>query len=372
MSGEASMNVQPVKSSSEIHNLRKKELDYVVKKDSHLNEHLVIKEIAPTLREIKERYKTIVKQKWQEKATPIRDGVVVMNENVTMEDLKTLALKLEERFGIKTIQIHIHRDEGHYLKNVKPKTWKPNLHAHMIFDWTDHKTGKVIALKMKDMHDLQDVVAECTHMKRGKSSSVKHLNAIQYKNKMEEEYLETLMEENLKLKAENKKLLNQSITKGLSKMVGVDADTNKIKQLKDEIKKVTNKFDKVYEAYIELEQTSTTIQSDYKIASKELTDLQTKSLALEAANKLLDDDNKALVKQHREDEATIAKLEQDNKDALKRAKSYRTHLFALASPTALENSKIKALEYVKSISHIYKAEIEAISKGKDNELRHNL
>lgn len=363
MAGEASMNVEPVKSSSEIHNLRKKELDYVVKKDSHLNEHLVLQEIAPTLREIKERYKTIVKQKWQDKATPIRDGVVVMNENVTMDDLKILATKLQERFGIKMMQIHIHRDEGHYLKNVKPKTWKPNLHAHMIFDWTDHSTGKVIALKIKDMCELQDIVAECTHMARGKKSSKKHLTAIQYKNKMEEEHLERLESEKEKLIEENTKLRNHAITKGLSKMVGVDADTKKIKEL-------TNKFDKVYEAYIELEQTSTTLQSDYQKASEALTALQIKSLALEAANKQLNDDNVFLVKQHQKDGATIEENNKTIKEKEKWLKMDTNYLIALVSEKTTPERKLEALEYANKLTKIYETEKKTISPSRDKGQQH--
>lgn len=56
----------------------------------------------------------IFKGNLQKKATPIREGVVVINENTTVTELHNFAVKREERFGIKAIQIYTHRDEGHW------------------------------------------------------------------------------------------------------------------------------------------------------------------------------------------------------------------------------------------------------------------
>ena len=80
----------------------------------------------------------------QAKATPIREAVLLIKENHSVADLKNLGDQLQERFGIKTIQAYCHKDEGHYDK--KTNEWKPNLHGHMVFDWTDHNTGKSIKL----------------------------------------------------------------------------------------------------------------------------------------------------------------------------------------------------------------------------------
>lgn len=167
--------------SSERHNLRSKELDYIRPELSHLNESWVGQEIAPCLKEIKNRYKETTGQTMQKKATPIREGVAVIDQGTTMEQLQDFADKLQERWGIKTIQIHTHKDEGHTPID-KPGEWKPNLHAHLIFNWTDD-TGKSFKLKKQDMCEMQTMLAECLSMERGVSSDRKHLNSIQYKVK---------------------------------------------------------------------------------------------------------------------------------------------------------------------------------------------
>lgn len=165
--------------SSERHNLRSKELDYIRPELSHLNESWIDQEIAPCLKDIKTRYKETTGQTMQKKATPIREGVAVIESGTTMQQLQEFARRLQERWGIKTIQIHTHKDEGH-TPIGKSEEWKPNLHAHLIFDWTDD-TGKSFKLKKQDMCEMQTMLAECLSMERGISSDRKHLNSIQYK-----------------------------------------------------------------------------------------------------------------------------------------------------------------------------------------------
>ena len=48
----------------------------------------------------------------QRKATPIREGIVLINPQHQAEDLIRLGQKLQERFGIKLIQAYTHKDEG--------------------------------------------------------------------------------------------------------------------------------------------------------------------------------------------------------------------------------------------------------------------
>lgn len=200
---KTSINIQPMKNGSEIHNTRRKDLDYVRAELSHLNESWTDpryqdKSISEIRKDIENRYKQTVGQKMQEKAKPLREGVVVIDENTTMEQLQTLARKMEEAFGIKTIQIHIHRDEG--FQNAKE--WKPNLHAHMLFDWTQDN-GKSLNLKRNSMSELQTLVAETLGMERGVSSDRKHLSAIQYKIQAEEARLQKLEEDNKALRNES-------------------------------------------------------------------------------------------------------------------------------------------------------------------------
>lgn len=183
---QTSIHIEPCNiGSAERHNLRSKELDYIRKELSHLNESWVGSEIAPCLEDIRERYKNTTGQNMQKKATPIREGVVVIEQGTTMHQLHYFAQRLQERWGIKTIQIHLHKDEG-YTKLDATEEWKPNLHAHLIFNWTDDN-GKSFKLKKQDMAEMQTLLAECLKMERGVSSDRKHLNAIQYKAMKEAE-----------------------------------------------------------------------------------------------------------------------------------------------------------------------------------------
>jgi len=61
--------------------------------------------------------------------------------------------------------------EGHYTNPDDPSTWQPNLHAHIIWDWMNHETGKSFKLGKKDMEELQDMAAETLEMERGKRKS---------------------------------------------------------------------------------------------------------------------------------------------------------------------------------------------------------
>ena len=203
---KTSINVQPIKNGSESHNLRKKELYYVREDLTHLNQEYIKNYVAPELKKIKELYKKSVGQKMQKKATPIREGVVVLDENVTMDNLKKLGAALESKFGIRTMQIHIHDDEGH--RDKKTKEWKKNRHAHMVFNWTDKETGKNLGLKRNDMVEMQTLVAKYLNMERGVKSGVKHLDATQFKAKAAEEKLEEIEQNIKKAEAVKSKLIS--------------------------------------------------------------------------------------------------------------------------------------------------------------------
>lgn len=191
MAKQTSVNVQPVKGGSEEHNKREKELDYVRKDLSHLNQYWESDTQANRLTTIKELAKAKTGRTMQAKATPIREGVVVIQESTTMEDLHRLADAYRDRLGIEVFQIAIHRDEGYQ----NSKEWKPNLHAHLVFDWTDHSTGKSVKLNRQKMAEMQTITAEVLGMERGKSSEKKHLTAQQYKAEAEAQRAEQLQEQ---------------------------------------------------------------------------------------------------------------------------------------------------------------------------------
>ena len=111
------------------------------------------------------------KQRVRQGCSPIREGVVNIKPDTTMEDLLRYAERVHERWGIRAIQIHIHKDEGHYEDTEDPKSWEPNYHAHIIWDWMDHDTGKSFKLNAEDMSAIQDLVAETLDMQRGQKKS---------------------------------------------------------------------------------------------------------------------------------------------------------------------------------------------------------
>jgi hypothetical protein len=127
----------------------------------------------------------------QAKQTPIREGVLLIEEHHSAADLKRVSKKLEDRFGIRTIQAYAHKDEGH--RSIETGQWKPNYHAHMVFDWTDKKTGKSLKLKREDLAEIQTIVAQTLGLERGKSSTKKHIESREYKVlKIEEEIKKVL------------------------------------------------------------------------------------------------------------------------------------------------------------------------------------
>lgn len=187
---QTSIHVQPVKGGSEQHNKREKVLDYIRPELSHLNGYWEKDTQASRLEAIKAKYLKTTGQKMQAKATPIREAVVVIKPKTTMGDLKKLSEAYRQRFGIDTFQIAIHKDEGY------PKgEWKPNLHAHLVFDWTNQETGKSLKLNRQDMVEMQTITAEILQMDRGVSSDKQHLSAMQYKAFAEQAKLSRLEDE---------------------------------------------------------------------------------------------------------------------------------------------------------------------------------
>jgi len=246
MKQQTSIHVQPVKGGSEQHNKREKELDYIRPELSHLNEYWEKDTQTDRLENIKSRYLKSTGQKMQAKATPIREAVVVIKSETTMEDLKRLSDAYLQRFGIDTFQIAIHKDEGY------PKgEWKPNLHAHLVFDWTDQETGKSLKLKRQDMVEMQTITAEVLQMDRGVSSDKQHLTAQQYKSFAEEAKLRRLEEERARKEKQMKEELERfkvakahkeaaietakTLSEGVKGLFGQSSKDKTIKALREQI-----------------------------------------------------------------------------------------------------------------------------------------
>lgn len=89
----------------------------------------------------------------------------------------------QRRWGITPLQIFLHKDEGHWLSGqpeagdresfqVGEKWFKPNYHAHIVFDWMNHDTGKSRKLNDEDMTEMQSLASDILLMERGQSKAV--------------------------------------------------------------------------------------------------------------------------------------------------------------------------------------------------------
>jgi len=197
---KTSINFKAVKSDSETHNFRKKTFDYIRKDLTSKNEYWQEQKIADRIQKIETYCKEKSGRKLQKNAMPVREAVVVIKENTTMQDLHNLSKRLEEELKIRVFQIAIHKDEGHSDKDTNE--WKPNYHAHLVADWQDLETGKTLKHQSFHYSKMQDIAAECLGMERGISGSKARLEAIQFKIKKEEEYLKIIEERKNEIKKE--------------------------------------------------------------------------------------------------------------------------------------------------------------------------
>ena len=179
-------------------------------------------------------------------STPLKEGVVFIKEDTTMEQLRNFCEVCKERWGVTALQVFIHRDEGHYGIPGDNATWKPNLHAHIVWDWMNHETGKSCKLDEKAMSEMQTILAECLDMERGISKEVtekEHLERTDFilaKQKQEAEQAEAKKRAALaaKDKAETERQFIEGENKAKEKYRhSLDKDiVEKEKQLKNERK----------------------------------------------------------------------------------------------------------------------------------------
>lgn len=163
-----------------------------------------------------------------------------------MEQLQKFCKVCNERWGVTALQVFIHRDEGHYGIPGDNTTWKPNLHAHIVWDWMNHDTGKSCKLDEKAMSEMQTVLAECLEMERGISKDItgkEHLERTDFilaKQKQEAERVKVEKEAALaaKEKAEKERQTIEGENKAKEQYrQSLDSEiADKERQLKDERK----------------------------------------------------------------------------------------------------------------------------------------
>ena len=213
-------------------------------------------------------------------SSPIREGVVNIKPDTKMDDLLNYVNRVHEKWGIRAIQIHMHRDEGHYENPEDKSTWKPNLHAHIIWDWIDHQTGKSFKLKAEDMSQIQDMVAETLEMERGKrkeETGAEHLERkdviLANQRKQSAELDNEIAEKRDRLNSEN----GNAIVSGVANLFGKGkyADMEKEnKRLKEELPKQKVAMQRQYQKALDAERNHHTQQLAEK--DKQIEDLQGK------------------------------------------------------------------------------------------------
>ena len=212
MAIKSSIHIKPCNiSSSEAHNLRTPEyMRNIGKSKTDLipelvadNEHWIDPRIADyDLQTHYDNIKQMVKAKtgraMQEKererktksgkiikvagCSPIREGVLLIKSDTTLEDVRRFGEECQERWGITPLQIFLHKDEGHWLSGkpnaddmesfqIGSRWFKPNYHAHIVFDWMNHETGKSYKLNDDDMTQMQTLLSEILSMERGQSKA---------------------------------------------------------------------------------------------------------------------------------------------------------------------------------------------------------
>ena len=325
MGNITSVHIQACKTaSSEIHNLREKDLSYVRDELSHLNESVIYERITPALSRIEDTYTKATGQKMQPSASPLKEAVLVIREDTTMEDVKHFGELCQKEFGITPIQYHIHKDEGHY--DSITNEWKPNLHAHIVFDFTcyEHRMvektaksngktiknesgnpekkmvdnyGKSIKLSKSDMSRMQDLAAIATGMERGVASNKIHLDAQRYKAQAIAEDIKELQLLHTEVKEENQRLSesNEALTASINMQSAI------IEKQKSEITALQSQYaiiaDLVTDTYIEAKEKAIITINEYdKVVN--YADEQLKTDATDLRNAICEDDSSILVERN--------------------------------------------------------------------------
>ena len=213
MATKSSIHIKPCNiASSEAHNRRTAEYMrnigesriYVIPELSSDNEQWINPDFGnPDLQTHYDNIKRMVKEKtgraMQEKererkgkngkiikvagCSPIREGVLLIRPETTLADVREFGEECQRRWGITPLQIFLHKDEGHWLGGkpdtedkesfqVGGKWFKPNYHAHIVFDWMNHDTGKSRKLNDEDMAAMQTLASDILMMERGQSKNV--------------------------------------------------------------------------------------------------------------------------------------------------------------------------------------------------------
>ena len=178
-------------------------------------------------------------------SSPICEGVLLIKPDTTLADVKKFGEECQRRWGITPLQIFLHKDEGHWLNGqpdaedkesfqVGEKWFKPNYHAHIVFGWMNHDTGKSQKLNDNDMMEMQTLASDILFMERGQSKTItdkEHLERNDFiieKQKAELQRIDETKrhkEQQISLAEQELKLVKSEIRTDKLKSVATDAAT---------------------------------------------------------------------------------------------------------------------------------------------------
>ena len=169
--------------------------------------------------------------------SPIREGVLLIRPDTTLADVRRFGEECQKRWGITPLQIFLHKDEGHWLNGqpeaedkesfqIGSRWFKPNYHAHIVFDWMNHETGKSRKLNDEDMAIMQTLASDILLMERGQAKAVtgkEHLERNDFIIKKQKAELQRI-EETKRHKEQQVSLAEQEL-----KQVKAEIRTDKLK-----------------------------------------------------------------------------------------------------------------------------------------------
>ena len=105
--------------------------------------------------------------------SPIREGVLLIRPDTTLADVHKFGEECQKRLGITPLRIFLHKDEGDWLNGqpepedresfkVGERWFKPNYHAHIVFDWMEHLERNDFIIE-KQKAELQRIEAVKRH-----------------------------------------------------------------------------------------------------------------------------------------------------------------------------------------------------------------
>lgn len=176
------------------------------------------------------------------------------------------AKNLENEYGFNTMEISIHKDEGHIKENGETQY---NYHCHLVFHNFNFSNGKPIAsyLRRQDYRDMQTLAQKSFNeldldFCRGndkRDTFAKHLKRNEFIQKVKKEELKGIFVDISKAKEELKKVYQD-----------LNLEKNNVKEQRNLYKKDSLEYKTLNEEYLKLQKQEKQAREEYKNIEKEL------------------------------------------------------------------------------------------------------